>query len=147
MEGRSPTTDTTISLAWNASTDNSGNFSYRVTESSVNTFTVAVPQTRTTITFTRLWPQQTYRYTVYAVDAAGNRSTNSNTVSHTVPRDVTPPAPAPQMTVTPISPARASFSWTESVDNVSQVLYTLYANGIPQASHIQRDALLALRNS
>ena len=54
------TTDTTVSLAWNASTDNSGNFSYRVTESSpFNTYTVAVPQTRTTITFTRLWPQQT----------------------------------------------------------------------------------------
>jgi chitinase len=129
------TTDTTVSLAWNASTDNSGNFSYRVTESSpFNSYTVAVPQTRTTITFTRLWPQQTYRYTVYAVDAAGNRSGDSNTVSHTVPADVTPPAPAPQLTATPISPARASFSWTESVDNVSQVFYTIYANGIQQAS-------------
>jgi chitodextrinase len=129
------TTDTTISLAWNASTDNSGNFSYRVTESSpFNTYTVAVPQTRTTITFTRLWPQQTYRYTVFAVDAAGNRSGDSNTVSYTVPADVTPPTPAPQLTVTPISPARAGFSWTQSRDNVSQVRYTLYANGIPRAS-------------
>jgi chitodextrinase len=129
------TTDTTVSLAWNASTDNSGNFSYRVTESSsFNTYTVAVPQTRTTITFTRLWPGQTYRYTVYAVDAAGNRSGDSNTVSHTVPHDVTPPAPAPQLTINAFSPARAGFSWTQSRDNVSQVRYTLYANGIPQAS-------------
>ena len=129
------TTDTTITLAWNASTDNSGNFSYRVTEgSSFNTYTVAVPQTRTTLTFTRLWPEQTYRYTVYAVDAAGNRSGDSNTVSYTVPADVTPPTPAPQLTVTPISPARAGFSWTQSTDNVSQVRYTLYANGIPQGS-------------
>jgi hypothetical protein len=32
----------------------------------------------------------------------------------------------------PLSPARAGFSWTRSVDNVSQVRYTLYANGIPQ---------------
>jgi chitodextrinase len=129
------TTDTTISLAWNASADNSGNFSYRVTESSpFNTYAVAVPQTRTTITFTRLWPQQTYRYTVFAVDAAGNRSGDSNTVSYTVPADVTPPTPAPQLTVTPISPARAGFSWTQSRDNVSQVRYTLYANGIPRAS-------------
>ena len=131
------TTDTTISLAWNASTDESGNFSYRVTESSpFNTYTVAIPQTQTTTTFTRLWPQQTYRYTVYAVDAAGNRSGDSNTVSHTVPQDVTPPAPAPQLTVTPISPARAAFSWTRSTDNVSQVRYTLYANGIPRGSLI-----------
>jgi chitodextrinase len=126
-------TESTISLAWNASTDNSGNFSYRVTESSrFNTYTVAVPQTRTTITFTRLWPEETYRYTVYAVDAAGNRSGDSNTVSHTPPPDTTPPSPAPELTVNPFSPARAGFSWTRSTDNVSQVQYTLYANGIPR---------------
>jgi chitodextrinase len=126
-------TETSISLAWNASTDNSGNFSYRVSESGINDQTVAVPQTQTMLTFSRLWPEQTYTYTVWAVDAAGNRSGNSNTVSDTTPRDLTPPAPAPQLTVTPFRPARASFSWTRSVDNVSQVRYTLYANGIPQA--------------
>jgi chitodextrinase len=126
------TTDTTVTLAWNPSTDNSGTFSYRATERGFNEYTVAVPQTQTTLTFTRLWPEQTYTYVVYAVDAAGNRSGNSNTVSYTVPADVTPPTPAPQLTVTPISPARAGFSWTRSVDNVSQVKYTLYANGIPR---------------
>jgi chitodextrinase len=125
------TTDTTVTLAWNPSTDNSGNFSYRVTERGINEFTTAVPQTRTTLTFTRLWPERTYTYTVYAVDAAGNRSGDSNTVTYTVPADVTPPTPAPQLSVTPISPARAGFSWTRSVDNVSQVRY-LYANGIPR---------------
>jgi chitodextrinase len=126
------TTETSISLAWNASTDNSGTFSYRVSESGINNQTVAVPQTQTTITFSRLWPERTYTYTAWAVDAAGNRSADSNTVSYTVPRDVTPPAPAPQLTVTLLSPARAAFSWTRSVDNVSQVRHTLYANGVPQ---------------
>jgi chitodextrinase len=126
------TTETSVSLAWNASTDNSGNFLYRVSESGMNNQTVAVPQTQTTLTFSRLWPERTYTYTVYAVDAAGNRSGNSNTVSYTTPPDVTPPAPAPELTVTPFRPARAGFSWTRSVDNVSQVRYTLYANGIPQ---------------
>jgi chitodextrinase len=126
------TTDTTVTLAWNPSTDNSGNFSYRVTERGINEFAVAVPQTQTTITFTRLWPETTYSYFVYAVDAAGNRSGNSNTVSYTVPADVTPPTPAPQLTATAISPARAGFSWTRSVDNVSEVKYTLYENGIPR---------------
>ena len=127
------TTDTTVTLAWNPSTDNSGNFSYRVNQRYFNDYTVAVPQTQTTITFTRLWPETTYSYFVYAVDAAGNRSGNSNTVSYTVPRDVTPPTPAPQLTATAISPARAGFSWTRSVDNVSQVKYTLYAGGVQQA--------------
>jgi predicted phage tail protein len=128
------TTDTTVTLAWSPSTDNSGNFSYRVTERGFNEWTFAVPQTQTTYTARRLWPGQTYSYLVYAVDAAGNRSGNSNTVSYTVPADTTPPAPAPQLTVNPFSPARAGFSWTRSVDNVSEVQYTLYANGIPQLS-------------
>ena len=127
------TTDTTITLAWNPSTDNSGNFSYRITERGFNEWTFALPQTQTTYTATRLWPEQTYTYVVYAVDAAGNRSGNSNTISYTVPADVTPPTPAPQLTATAISPARAGFSWTRSVDNVSQVKYTLYADGVPQA--------------
>jgi len=127
------TTDTTVTLAWNPSTDNSGNFSYRVTQRYFNEYAVAVPQTQTTITFTRLWPETTYSYFVYAVDAAGNRSGNSNTVSHTAPRDVTPPTPAPQLTAMAISPARAGFSWTRSFDNVSQVKYTLYADGVQQA--------------
>lgn len=128
------TTDTTVTLAWNPSTDNSGTFSYRVRERGFNDWTFAVPQTQTTFTATRLWPGQTYSYTVWAVDAAGNRSGDSNTVSHTVPQDVTPPTPAPQLTVNPFRPARAGFSWTRSVDNVSEVQYTLYANGIPQVS-------------
>jgi chitodextrinase len=123
-------TASSVRLAWNASTDNSGNFSYRVTDGSFNT--VAVPQTQTTLTFTRLWPGHTYSYTVYAVDAAGNRSGNSNTVTHTAPQDTTPPSPAPQLTVNPFSPARAGFSWTRSTDDVSSVEYTLYANGIPR---------------
>lgn len=128
------TTDTTVTLTWNASTDNSGSLSYRVTERGLNEWTFTVPQTQTTYTATRLWPGQSYTYVVYAVDAAGNRSGNSNAVSYTAPADTTPPAPAPQLTVNPFSPARANFSWTRSVDNVSQVQYTLYANGVPQLS-------------
>lgn len=128
------TTDTTVTIAWDASTDNSGNFSYRVRERAFNDWTFSVPQTRTTYTATRLWPGQTYTYTVWAVDAAGNRSGDSNTITHTAPQDVTPPAPAPQLTtVNPFRPARIGLSWTQSIDNVSQTRYTLYANGIQQA--------------
>jgi chitodextrinase len=125
------TTQTTVTLAWNASTDNSGNFSYRVVHiSPFNTYEVGLPQTQTTLTVRNLWPQTTYSFRVYAIDAASNRSGNSNTVSHTPPPDTVPPSPAPQLTVNPFSPARASFSWSRSTDDVSQVQYSLYVNGV-----------------
>jgi chitodextrinase len=121
------TTDTSISLAWNASTGNSGNFWYCVQRNSSGCFRVDPPQT--TFTLTRLAPNQTHVFSVYAIDAAGNRSGNSNSVSYTTPPDTTPPSPAPELTATAVQPTRVSLTWTASVDNVSQVYYTLFLDG------------------
>jgi chitodextrinase len=118
---------TSISLAWNASSDNSGNFWY-VVQGCGGSIRVNPPQT--TFTNTRLSPDRTYSCFVYALDAAGNRSGNSNTVSYTTPPDATPPT-APTLTATTVWPTRVSLSWTESVDNVSQVYYTLLVDGSP----------------
>ena len=61
-----------VSLAWNASSDNSGSFSYVIQSS--NGSTMAVPQTSTSAAFsTHLFPLNQYSFVVYAVDAAGNR--------------------------------------------------------------------------
>jgi chitodextrinase len=121
------TTDTSISLAWNASRDNSENFWYCIQRSFSGCIRVNPPQT----TFTRsgLAPSQTHTFSVYAVDAAGNRSGNSNSVSYTTPADTTPPSPAPELTATSVYPTRVSVAWTASVDNVSQVYYTLFVDG------------------
>jgi chitodextrinase len=121
------TTDTSISLAWHASTDNSRNFWYCVQRSFSGCFRVNPPQT--TFTLSRLAPNQTHTFSVYAIDAAGNRSGNSNAVSYTTPPDTTPPSPAPQLTATAVYPTRVSLTWTASVDNVSQVYYTLFVDG------------------
>jgi len=120
-------TDSRVSLAWNASTDNSGNFWYCVQRGSSGCFRVNPPQT--TFTLSRLAPNQTHTFSVYAVDAAGNRSGNSNTVSYTTPPDTTAPSPAPQLTATEVHPTRVSLAWTASVDDVSQVYYSLFLNG------------------
>jgi chitodextrinase len=124
------TSDTSVALAWDTSTDNSSNFWYCVQRGGEGCIRVDPP--RTTITVTKLLPDRTHSFSVYAVDAAGNRSDNSNTVSHTTPPDVTPPTPQPNLTVTELFPTRVTVAWPAPVDNVSpQVWFTLFVDGSP----------------
>lgn len=121
------TTATSVSLAWAASTDNSGNFWYCVQTNGDGCLRVNPPQT--TLTRSALWPDRTLDFTVYAVDVAGNRSPASNTVTFTTPPDTTPPSPSPTLSVTSLSPTRLSLAWPAPTDNVSQVWTTLLVNG------------------
>ena len=123
------TTATSISLAWDASFDQSGKFWYCVQQGSAGCYRVDPPGT----TFTRpsLAPGRTHTFSVYAVDAAGNRSANSNSVSYTTPPDTTPPSPPPALSLVSVFPTRISVAWTASRDNTSQVWYTLLVNGSP----------------
>ena len=77
------TTATSVSLAWNQSTDNSSNFWYCVQTNGSGCIRVDPP--RTTLTRTISLPNTTFAFSVYSIDAAGNRSANSNTVSFTTP--------------------------------------------------------------
>jgi hypothetical protein len=120
-----------ISMAWNASTDNSSNWWYCVQRDGLGCIRVDPPQT--TISFPNLLPNTTFNYSVIAIDLAGNRSGSSNTVSYTTPPDTTAPT-APTLSVTGVWPTRVSVSWTTSVDDTSQVYYTLLADGSPYLS-------------
>ncbi len=120
-------TDTSVSLAWDASTDNSTNFWYCVQRNGDSCIRVNPP--RTTITWPQLLPAQTHTFSVYALDAAGNRSANSNAVSHTTPSDTTAPSPPPTLTVTSLLSTRVSVSWPAPTDNLSQVWTSLFVNG------------------
>ncbi len=122
-------TDTSVSLAWNASSDNSSNFWYCVQTNGSGCIRVNPPQT--TLTRSKLLPDRTHTFSVYAIDAAGNRSANSNTVSLTTPPDTTPPSPAPTLSATSVSPTRVSLAWTQAVDDISQVWTTLLVDGSP----------------
>jgi chitinase len=73
------TTSSSISLAWNATTDDVGVANYRVYEGS----TVVATVTGTTATIGGLAAQTTHAYTVSARDAAGNESAKSAPVSGT----------------------------------------------------------------
>ncbi|MEV0380381.1 glycosyl hydrolase family 18 protein [Nonomuraea sp. NPDC050643] len=72
-------TGSSVSLAWNASTDNVSVTGYEVYRGATLVATV----TGTTHTDTGLSANTAYTYTVRARDAAGNRSANSNTASAT----------------------------------------------------------------
>ncbi|WP_283138847.1 carbohydrate-binding protein [Rhizohabitans arisaemae] len=73
------TTSSSISLAWNPSTDNVGVTGYEVYRGT----TLVTTATGTTYTDTGLAPLTTYTYTVRARDAAGNRSAASASASGT----------------------------------------------------------------
>lgn len=73
------TTDSSVSLSWQASTDNVGVTGYRVFRGPNQVGTVAT----TSYTDTGLSPDTRYGYTVRAVDAAGNVSGPSNAVTVT----------------------------------------------------------------
>jgi chitodextrinase len=116
-----------VSLAWNASSDNSGSFSYRVVISDGSTYTV--PQTQTTFSHF-VAPLGTYSFYVYAVDGSGNRSLRSNTVSATPPPDTTAPTP-PVLSVVGVNPTEVSLQWTASTDDGPYLFYQVFVNGSP----------------
>ena len=77
-------TSSSISLTWNASTDNVGVTGYQVLRApgtSGGTFTQVGTSTTTSFTNTGLTASSTFRYQVRATDAAGNVSAVSNTVT------------------------------------------------------------------
>jgi chitodextrinase len=121
------TTSYRVSLAWNASTDNSGTFSYRVVVGNGATYTV--PQAQTTFT-AFVAPNGTYSFSVYAVDGSGNKSQRSNTVSATPPPDTTAPS-APVVSVVGVNPTEVSLQWTASADDGPYLFYQVFVNGSP----------------
>jgi len=76
-------TDTTVGLAWNASTDNIGVAGYRVFSVAGSTSTQVGTTSGLAFTVTGLAPATAYTFDVTAQDAAGNSSGASNRVTVT----------------------------------------------------------------
>lgn len=79
-----------ITLAWDAATDNVGVTGYKVYQGTTLSATVSGSLTEHTVT--GLSPSTSYTFTIRAVDAAGNESAASNTVTATT---TAPPAVQP----------------------------------------------------
>jgi chitodextrinase len=112
-----------VSLAWDASTDNSGSLTYWIQAN--NGYRMSVPMSRTSATFTDgVNAGVTASYQVYAVDGSGNKSKLSNKVTVSHPPDNNPPS-VPVLTVTDVGPTHVSMSWS-STDEGTVIYYWVY---------------------
>jgi chitodextrinase len=127
-------TQTSVTLAWNPSTDKSGTVTYTVHKDG-QPFTV--PQGRTTYTIDWLSPGRTYSFDVSASDPSLNQSGQSNTVTVTTLRDTTQPT-APELTGSVRGPSQVSLTWTRSTDDTTwwTLGYRIFANGAPVTQHV-----------
>ncbi|CAH0218236.1 endonuclease [Chryseobacterium sp. Bi04] len=122
-------TANSISLGWNASTDNVGVSSYAVyMNGSLNTTVNS-----TTATISGLNPSTTYTFYVVAKDAAGNSSANSSTVSGTTNAGSTNPStgcvnetfetiPATSASYTTRTWSNSGISWTATDARTDQTI-------------------------
>jgi chitodextrinase len=107
-------TDDSVTIAWNASTDNSGSIHhYVVSPGSWH------PGDSTVKTITGLVPSYTATYRVSAVDAAGNESAFSAPLTATTAPDVIAPTAPSDLQVTGTTASSVSLAWTRSTDRWS----------------------------
>lgn len=133
--------ETTVSLQWNGSTDNSGRFSYRVkiTDLSNSNYNqlATVSQTTPSYTVKYLSNNTPFSFAVYAVDGAGNRSAESNPAGASTLADTSPPT-TPALQATVLGPSQVQLTWTKSTDTGSSYCcaYSFNMNGSPLTQHI-----------
>ena len=127
-------TETTVTLSWNAASDNSGKFSYKLkinnlSNSAYNSL-ATISQSQTTYAARYLATNSSYSFTIYAVDDSGNRSSDSNIVGAKTLADTTAPT-TPVLQAAAVAPSQVQLTWTTSTDNVSNNCcnYSFKVNG------------------
>jgi chitodextrinase len=124
-------TASSISLRWNASTDNTGVAGYGLYRDN----TGAGSSSQTSTTFSGLACGRSYTLAVDAYDAAGNRSGRGSLVSSTSPcPDTTPPSAPSGLTQTGATETTVGLGWTASTDNVGVAGYGVYLGGVRVAT-------------
>src|SRR5262245_55925137 len=115
-----------VTLTWTPSTDNSGHFSYVICCANVSSQTVG--QTATSVVYTAgLEAGRSFTLRIYAVDAAGNYSKPSNSVTFTLPLDTIPPT-QPKVSAKDVGVTYVTLNWS-STDNGPNVWYWVFMDG------------------
>ncbi len=120
-------TENSLTLNWDASTDNIGVTGYDVYQDGAVIGTVAT----TTIDVSGLTASTSYDFFVIAKDAAGNESAASATLSVTTaaPDTEAPSVPA-NLISSNVAANQATISWDASTDNVGVVEYDVLQDGV-----------------
>src|SRR5262245_46766543 len=120
-------TASSVSLAWNASSDNVGVARYDVLRNGA----VIGGGSATSFTATGLAANTSFTFTVRASDAAGNVSAVSNQVTATTPpvADTQAPTAPANLRVTIVTSTSVTLVWDASTDNVGVVQYEVLQNG------------------
>ncbi|GAA4209419.1 hypothetical protein GCM10022252_75940 [Streptosporangium oxazolinicum] len=121
-------TETAVSIAWSASTDNTAVTGYGLYRDGVKQ---GGDQTGLTYTFAGLTGGQTYLLEVDARDAAGNRSPRS-TISVLAVTDVTAPSEPPNVHVAEVTHTTATLAWDTAADDIALAGYGVYLGGVKQ---------------
>jgi chitodextrinase len=123
-------TTTTVSLAWNASSDNSGKLVYdvRLWKEGRYVTLATLQQGQTTYTATGLLPGVQYFLHIEAVDPSGNKSF-SDLVYPTTDSDRTPPPAPANLHVTRVTASQVSLAWDASIDNTGIRSYQVGVTG------------------
>ena len=115
----------TVLLAWDPSTDNSGQVRYKICCANVSSQWVEGPAS-SAVYNSGLEPNRPFTLRIYAVDPSGNWSQPSNSVSFTTLRDTVPPT-TPVVSVTGVGPTHIALLWS-SVDE-GPLWYDVGLNG------------------
>jgi chitodextrinase len=127
----SAATQTSVSLAWSASSDNVGVTGYGVYTNGASSGSTA----STSYSVSGLACGTSYTFAVDAYDAAGNRSGKASLTAATsaCPDTQAPTTPA-NLTATSATASSVSLAWSPSLDNVGVSGYGVYKNGASAGS-------------
>jgi chitodextrinase len=126
-------TSTTISIDWNASTDNVGVVGYKIYRNGSSTALASVPSPG--FSDSGLTPSTNYTYRITAYDAAGNESATSTVVSVTTqasPGDTQAPSIPNGLSSPSHTDTTVTLTWNASTDNSGGTGvggYNIYRNG------------------
>ena len=124
-------TETSVTLAWNPSTDNVGVVSYSLWHEGLDGV-VSVNHPQTTATWTRmLGPGQTLTFHVTAFDARFNASAPSLGATATTTADTTPPSAPSGLEVGEVTASTVFISWNSGTDQSNPVSHHVLVNGVP----------------
>jgi cellulose 1,4-beta-cellobiosidase len=123
-------TQTSVTLAWNASTDNVGVRSYSLWGEELSGV-VSATHPQTTATWSNLRPGQTVTFRVTAFDANYNASTPSAPVRVTTLADSTAPSLPSGLTVGRVTASQVELTWNSGTDQFNPVRHEILVDGVP----------------